>query len=94
MTFYFSFIIQVVEDTTNTYPRWMGFGLSLALFISSMMKSFFWNFAQYHQMTIGLKMKTAIIGVVYRKVSENAYIFFNIQKIKLFLYPSIGKPDI
>lgn len=69
----------MAEDTTDTYPRWVGYGLSLALFIASMMKSFFWNFAQYHQMNIGLKMKTAIIGVVYRKVSENPF-FSNFNK--------------
>ena len=74
---FFSFIIELIEsmgspNSAIQYPKWMGFACSLALFVASMMKSFFWNFAQYHQMCIGLRMKTAVIGTVYRKVSIRA----------------------
>ncbi|XP_053400725.1 multidrug resistance-associated protein 1-like isoform X1 [Mercenaria mercenaria] len=69
--FILNFIIEMIENKGSNnaiqYPKWIGFACSLALFVASMMKSFFWNFAQYHQMSIGLKMKTAVIGAVYRK---------------------------
>jgi hypothetical protein len=59
------------RDTTNSkhYPKWIGYACSVALFVASMMKTFFWNFARFSQKFIGQSMKAELIGAVYRKVS-------------------------
>ncbi|XP_045182658.2 multidrug resistance-associated protein 1-like [Mercenaria mercenaria] len=63
------YIIDVIErkDDANAYPAWIGFSYAVALFVTSMIKSLVWQTCLHNMIGLGLTIKTALIGAVYRK---------------------------
>ena len=51
--------------------EWKGYFYSLLLFIVLSGNSIIYHVAFHHMMTLGLKVKTALIGLIYKKVNPN-----------------------
>ncbi|XP_060602685.1 multidrug resistance-associated protein 1-like [Ruditapes philippinarum] len=64
-----SAIIDVIEKKNgdDALPVWIGFTYAVALFVTSMIKSLVWQTCLQNMIGLGLTIKTALIGAVYRK---------------------------
>ena len=65
-------IIEYVEDKDNEkMESWSGYILALAMFLVALIQTI--CLQQNFQMTYtaGMRIRTAVIGAVYRKVDEN-----------------------
>lgn len=71
-------LIAIVEsrDTNNeaNEPAWIGYAYTVLLFIFGVLKTVFYHCSFNHMVVIGLSVKTALIGAIYRKVEEKLQI--------------------
>ena len=52
----------------ETQPEWVGYAMTVGLLCTSMLKSIYYHCTFNHMILLGMSMKTAFIGVIYRKV--------------------------
>ena len=70
----FRYIIQMIENKgteLGTEPIWQGYMYSLLLFITLSLNSILFHISFHHMMTLGLKAKTALICLIYKKVGSH-----------------------
>ncbi|XP_052767473.1 multidrug resistance-associated protein 1-like isoform X2 [Mya arenaria] len=63
-------IIEIIDNRDNPgayYPVWMGYCLAVSLFATSMLKTLFWQTCLHNMISLGLSIRVALIGAVYRK---------------------------
>ena len=67
------YIIQLIEqkgtDEAARGPMWKGVLYSVILLLVLCGNSFLYHITFHHMMTLGLKVKTALICLIYKKVS-------------------------
>lgn len=51
-------------------PLWKGFLFAVLLFLLSCLQSVLNHQYMFHCFTVGMRLKTALMGLVYRKVRE------------------------
>lgn len=67
-SFLIRLIIEYVEDKNNEMESWSGYVLALAMFVVAMIQTICLQNNFYLTFTAGMRIRTAIIGAVYRKV--------------------------
>ncbi|XP_056002528.1 multidrug resistance-associated protein 1-like isoform X2 [Ostrea edulis] len=61
-------MIEFLEEKhTGNRPLWNGWGLAVIFFICGQMQSVFYCHAAYAMLTLGLKVKVALVGMIYQK---------------------------
>ncbi|KAL5020060.1 hypothetical protein ScPMuIL_002952 [Solemya velum] len=66
--FIIGYLIALIEDKNTQYhPAWQGIILSVALFVGDILSSFFYHVSYHVTMNLGLSIKTALLGLIYRK---------------------------
>jgi hypothetical protein len=64
-------MIEFLENKhSDTMPVWNGWVLAIIFFICGLIQSFFYCHAAYEMMKLGLKVKVALVGMIYQKVKE------------------------
>lgn len=61
-----SLLLDVVRD--EGAPLWKGYLFAFSMFLLSCLQSIFNHQYMYSCFTVGMRVKTAIMGLVYRKV--------------------------
>lgn len=67
---------------------WKGFLLASLLFLLSCLQSLFHHHYMFHCFTVGMRLKTAIMGLVYRKV--NACPPFPVAALRIQVLPVLA----
>ncbi|KAK3094622.1 hypothetical protein FSP39_004144, partial [Pinctada imbricata] len=66
--FLLKYIIALIENKDPTQPTdWTGYTLAILFFLSGMGTTVFFSQAGFQMMRLGLQVKTAVIGLIYRK---------------------------
>ncbi|XP_061170519.1 multidrug resistance-associated protein 1-like [Saccostrea echinata] len=61
-------MIDFLENKhTQDWPLWNGWGLAILFFISGAVESLFFTQSAFCMMTLGLKVKVALVGMIYKK---------------------------
>ncbi|XP_062608623.1 multidrug resistance-associated protein 1-like [Saccostrea cucullata] len=61
-------MIDFLENKhTEDWPLWNGWGLAILFFISGVVESLFFTQGAFCMMTLGLKVKVALVGLIYQK---------------------------
>ncbi|XP_062585186.1 multidrug resistance-associated protein 1-like, partial [Saccostrea cucullata] len=61
-------MIEFLENKhTEDRPLWNGWGLAILFFISGVVESLFFTQGAFCMMTLGLKVKVALVGLIYKK---------------------------
>jgi len=63
-------LIEYLENRNNKLEVWKGYILAGAMFLTSIMQSFLLQYYLHHCYLVGMKLKTALLGLIYDKVSE------------------------
>jgi hypothetical protein len=67
-------IIEYVEDKDNeNMESWSGYILALAMFLIAMIQTICLQNNFHLTYTAGMRIRTAVIGAVYRKVNEHIF---------------------
>ena len=66
---YTRLIVKETEKASDDRIIWYGVILALLIYIAGQLDAMFYIHASQLMITLGLKVKTALIGVIYRKVS-------------------------
>lgn len=62
-----SLLIRFISDPTA--PSWFGFMVAALMFLFSVTQTLILHHYYHLVVVIGLKLRTAVLGVIYRKVS-------------------------
>ncbi|KAK3095411.1 hypothetical protein FSP39_014366 [Pinctada imbricata] len=66
--FILKYIIDIIETKKpDESPDWRGYTLAILFFLAGMGTTIFYSQSAYVMMRLGLQMKTAVIGIIYKK---------------------------
>ena len=75
-------IIEYVEDKDNeNMESWSGYILALAMFLIAMTQTLCLQNNFHLTYTAGMRIRTAVIGAVYRKVGGHIFVIFPYREI-------------
>ena len=57
-----------MEDRSDKIEVWKGYIFAVAMFLTAIVQSFPLQYYFHHSYLLGMKLKTAILGLVYEKV--------------------------
>ncbi|XP_053387089.1 multidrug resistance-associated protein 1-like [Mercenaria mercenaria] len=63
------FIIQMIETEGPVEAEWKGYFYAVLLFIVLCINTFMYHISFHHMMTVGLKIKTSLICLIYKKAT-------------------------
>lgn len=63
-----SLLLEFMRD--KNAEMWKGFLFATFLFLLSCLQSLFHHHYMFHCFTVGMRLKTAVMGLVYRKVTD------------------------
>ena len=69
-------LIEYVEDKHDPSGRWKGYIYAGSMFVAAVIQSIFLHQYFHTMFTVGMRMRSAIIGLVYEKVSNRRKIRF------------------
>ncbi|XP_062605644.1 multidrug resistance-associated protein 1-like, partial [Saccostrea cucullata] len=55
------------KHTNQAWPLWNGWGLAILFFICGAFEALFFSRGAFHMMTLGMKVRVALIGMIYQK---------------------------
>ena len=59
-----------MEDRNNELAVWKGYIFAVAMFLTAIVQSFLLQYYFHHCYLLGMKLKTALLGLIYEKVNE------------------------
>lgn len=68
-SFFFSLLLGFMRD--EDAPLWKGYFYATLMFLLSCLQSLFNHQYMYTCFTVGMRVKTAVMGLVYRKVGDS-----------------------
>ena len=72
-------LIEYVEDDHDTAGRWKGYVYAGSMLVAAIIQSIFLHQYFHTMFTIGMRLRSAIIGLVYEKVSREKKFSFSFQ---------------
>ena len=81
---HFRYIIAIAEDK-SVAPEWQGYFFCCMLFVTLCISSCFFHLSYHHVQGVGLKVKTALMCLIYKKVCT-------VIQPHCFLFPIIMLP--
>ncbi|KAL9964380.1 hypothetical protein ACROYT_G028012 [Oculina patagonica] len=60
-------LIEYVEDRENKLAVWKGYIFAVAMFLTAIVQSFLLQYYFHHCYLLGMKLKTAMLGLIYEK---------------------------
>lgn len=63
-------VIEYVEDKNNKVESWKGFIFAVAMFVTAIVQSFMLQYYFHYCYLLGMKVKTALLGLIYEKVIQ------------------------
>ena len=68
--FFFRMLIEYTEDKTEYEEIWMGYVFAGSMFVSATLQSLVLQQYFHIMVTLGMKIRSAVIGLIYEKVSK------------------------
>ena len=68
-------------ENENDDQEWKGYVFAAGLFVVAMTQSIFFHQNFHFGMTTGMRIKSALIGSVYKKVNCSQYQFLTLQRM-------------
>ena len=68
--FIYSLLIEYLEDRNSKLAVWKGYIFAVAMFLTATIQSFVLQYYFHHCYLLGMKLKTAMLGLIYEKVIE------------------------
>ena len=63
-------VIEYVEDKNHKVESWKGFIFAVAMFVTAIVQSFMLQYYFHYCYLLGMKVKTALLGLIYEKVIQ------------------------
>lgn len=63
-------LIEYVEDDHDTAGRWKGYVYAGSMLVAAIIQSIFLHQYFHTMFTLGMRLRSAVIGLVYEKVSR------------------------
>lgn len=78
-------VIEYVEDKNHKVEGWKGFIFAVAMFVTAIVQSFMLQYYFHYCYLLGMKVKTALLGLIYEKVikkTRHTYRYFQLSEKK------------
>ena len=75
-------VIEYVEDKNHKVESWKGFIFAVAMFVTAIVQSFMLQYYFHYCYLLGMKVKTALLGLIYEKVIQKHGIHTGISSFR------------
>lgn len=72
-------LIEYVEDDHDTAGSWKGYVYAGSMLVAAIIQSIFLHQYFHTMFTLGMRLRSAVIGLVYEKVSREKKFWFSFQ---------------
>ena len=66
---FFRMLIEYIEDKSSSEKMWMGYVYAGSMFVSATLQSLVLQQYFHIMVTLGMKIRSAVTGLIYEKVS-------------------------
>jgi len=84
-------LIEFIEDKNDSEETWRGYVYAASMFVSAILQSLVLQQYFHIMFTLGMRVRSSVIGLLYEKVSNNKKVlhtifFFDCLLVNIILY--------